>query len=153
MFNKDNIGYHCWVINRTKSKIIISDLGWTLQPNSTTDLLDCKHSRLSVSQVEKSFENGSLKEYYDKKIIGIRQVKPIPIMNRTIDIAKISYPTKNKTNIKLEEKHFKELEIDINEDDFALQNAEQSVMEHSGKTNLREQSNNSESFIEDDEKE
>lgn len=152
MFNKENIGYHCWVINRTKMVLNISDLGWALQPNSTTDILDCKHSMLSVAQVEKSLESGTLGDFEKRKWIAIRKVKPLPNISKVIDISKISYPSKNKTNIKMEEKRFKELEIDVNEDDFALQNADQSVVEHSGKTNLREQSNNSEFPIEDDKK-
>ncbi len=150
MFNKANIGYHCWIINKTKLKIVVDDLHLSLQPQSTIDILDCHHSMLTIQQVEASLNSSILSDLYNKKMIAFRMTQPQKDISRKIDISKLSIPTKNRTNIKMEQKRFKELEIDINEDDFALQNSNDSVLEHSGKTNLREQSNNEPSFIEDE---
>jgi len=83
--------------------------------------------------------------------IAIREQKAPQLMNQKIDISKMSIPKSMMPNVKIEIKHFKELELDdINIDTFAEQNADQSELEHSAKINMRELSNNSESNIEEE---
>lgn len=150
MINLKNKGYHCWVINKTNMKVCVSDLFLTLQPNSTTDILDYKHSALSVEQVEKSKETGSLRDLKNREFIAYRIERPLPINDRKIDISKVTLPKYAKTNVKIEERKFKELDLDLDPESFANDNAESAVAEHLPKINIREQSNNMEYIVEND---
>jgi len=153
MFNKANVGKHCYLVNKTKLQFSIGDLFLMLPPFKTIDLLDCYHSKLTEEQVHKSMESGCLAKLLNinPSPIAIREQKAPQLMNQKIDISKMSIPKSMMPNVKIEIKHFKELELDdINIDTFAEQNADQSELEHSAKINMRELSNNSESNIEEE---
>lgn len=152
MLNLKNKGYHCWVVNKTNMKICLSDIFITLPPNSTTDLLDYRHSPLTVEQVEKSIESGCLKNMFSRGAIAYRINKPEVYANRTIDISKLTIPKAPRTGVKIEEKKFTELDLDLNPDAFATENSDQVIAEHSPKINMREQSNNLEYIAEGDDK-
>ncbi len=108
----DNYGYHCWITNITRSKLVLWDLKYTIDPGKTVDLLDYRGSRLSVADVELSIKQGSLGKLYDLKMIKVRQGQPQKIDFKKIDVATLSFPNKVRTMIKIESQRFKELEFD-----------------------------------------
>lgn len=140
--NMNNYGYHCWITNVTKTKLILSDLKRTIDPGKTIDLLDFKGSRLTIAQIEKSIESGSLGYFYGKKFIRVRQGQPQKIDPKKIEVSKLTFPYKVRTMIQIEQQKFKELEfdsyelnklsnLDIEENDLAinLQEAQDNVSE------------------------
>lgn len=129
----ENKGYHCWVTNITKLNIMIGDLRIAIPPLSTIDLLDYKHSNFSVEQVAMSINKGSLHTRLNQKKILIRESAPKETQRR-IDISKTSFPFKNTIGIKAEEKKYKEIEQDFEDDEaFARDNMEAAIEEHKPK--------------------
>ncbi len=110
--NMANYGYHCWITNVTKSKLVLWDLKWTIDPGKTVDLLDYRGSRLSVADVETSIEKGSLGMLFSHKMIKVRHGKPQKIDFKKIEVESLSFPNKVRTMIKIESQRFKELEFD-----------------------------------------
>jgi len=127
---QENKGYHCWITNITKTKIVIGDLGITLNPRVTLDILDYRHSNLSIEQVAKSINEGSLSRRKAQNKIIIRQSAPPIEPIRRFDISKVSFPFKNSIGIKAEEKKYQEIEQDFEADEeFAMQNMESAIEE------------------------
>ncbi|MFZ4795949.1 MAG: hypothetical protein ACOYMA_00550 [Bacteroidia bacterium] len=149
--NKELIGYHCWLTNKTNRKIVVGDLRVTLQPYAILDILDYKHSVLTVNQVENSINVGSISKIIKLNKILIRKSEPKEkATNTTIEVSKTSIQTRNRTSIKSQEKVFKELELNLDEDDIADKNADMTEDEHKPKINMRQLYNNSEYKIEED---
>jgi len=151
--NKENFGYHCWVVNKTNRKITIGDLRLTLKPYDTLDILDYRHSNLSIKQVQLSLESGSLCERKKQKKIFIREIKPEIFVGRTIELSKVSFPNKGKSSVKIEEKIFAEFEISDDDNKFAMENTENAIEEHAPQINFRKEENsynNNQSFMNDD---
>ena len=141
---KENIGYHCWIVNLTNTHLSLTDVRVTLPPYSTMDILDYRHSSLTVQEVEKSLESGSLFTAQDKKRIRIRQSQPQALPEKTIELSQVSFPNKYRSSVVIEEKHYEELDLFINDEEFAEQNAEMSMLEHEPKINIKKSSNSEE---------
>ena len=121
-----NKGYHCYVTNITKRDIHIGDLGIKISPFQTVDLLNERHSILTVERVKKSIEQGSLFKRLQKKQLLIRQSEPKQTQ-RTLEVSKAIFPHRKRTAVKFEEKVFEELEIGTDledEDAFAEEMAD-----------------------------
>lgn len=116
MISKDKKGYHCWVTNLTKRDIGIGDLGVEVKSMTTVDLLSPGHSYLTVSRIKKSMESGSLKRRKDQKSLIIRFSKP-ELIERKIEVSKVTFPGKYRSSVKFEEKVYKELEVGGSFDD------------------------------------
>ncbi len=148
-----------WVKNLTNRKVVISDLCWAIQPYSTVNLLDPRHSRLTVARIEKSLKEGSLLRREKAGILKIIESAPkaMPVIkseetittttNKVINVNKVSFPFKNKSLVQLEEKKFEELQqleepvqapteaaADLA---FATEQAEIDLDEHQPKINIR----------------
>jgi len=135
-----NIGYHCWITNITNRDILIGDLGARVPAKKTIDLLDNYHSIYTLDQIKKSKETGSLAARLKAKQIIIRDTEPV-INNaeRTISISNTSFPNRNRSIVKNEERIFKELEIDDakdNEEAFAEEMAESAIKDHAATIDL-----------------
>jgi len=130
-----DLGYHCWVTNFTKRDILIGDLGVRIPAKGTVDLLDPRHSYLSLERVTYSLEKGSLARRMDPKIqpkqIGVRHGPPQVLPKRVISKSEVSFPNKDRSLVKIEEKSFPELELDaMDEENFAEEMAESALMDH-----------------------
>lgn len=141
MTKPSNIGYHCWVTNVTKRDILVGDLGVKIPAMRTVDLLDNRHSILTLDKVKKSLESGSLARRLatKPKQILIRQSEPEPPLARQIDLSKVTFPNKKRSTIKFEEKVFEELELDSTPEDeelFAEEMAESAVIDHAATIDL-----------------
>jgi hypothetical protein len=119
---KLNKGYHCWLTNITKYKIVLGDLKFTLQPRQTIDILDDKHSNYTVEEVQKSISSGSISKKLNKSIY-VRTSKPEPKRERKIKISEISYPYKSRSIVEVEEPNYDELEIEFSDEEYAEENA------------------------------
>ena len=138
-------GYHCWVTNLTKMKIVLGDLKLTLQPYKTLDILDKRHSNLTLEEVAKSIQSGSIYKKWQEKKISFREKAPTPKNDKKIELSKVSFPYKYRQYSPVEQKVFSEFDLDFDTDKFAELNADASEIEHEPQINLRKQLNNEES--------
>jgi len=128
-------GYHCWITNISKNKVIIGDLGLPIAPRQTIDLLDPKRSYFTIEQIEKSVASGSLYKRINQKVIVIRKAVPEKPQERQINVAETSYPYKLLYLMELENPVFEELEFDSTDEAdeaFANKNADYVNDERSG---------------------
>ena len=131
--NKDRKYYHCWVTNITKMNLTINDIGYTISPYKTMDVLDYLHSNLTPEKVQKSIESGDLKHGLDRKLLVIRQSEPEVEKPRTLEISKASFPNKQRSILEIEEKYYKELDFDSNflsDEDFVEKTIESAQDDH-----------------------
>ena len=110
MRNWPNKGYHCWVSNLTNHPIKIGDLGISIPPYKTIDLLDWKRSSLTLPAVQMSLEKGALLRKQDEKLIIIRQSKPEKKHLELVPLSKVYIPSRARSFITIEEKKYEELE-------------------------------------------
>ena len=137
MKNSNNKGYHCWVSNITKRDVRLGDLGVCIRSKTTLDLLDCSHSHLSIEQVKKSIENGSLKKRIKQKALFLRYSEPEPKMPRQIEVSEASFPERKRSLVIHTEPEFDELDF-TSEDEvkFAEETAESALKEHAAKIQI-----------------
>lgn len=114
--------------------VTINDIGYTISPYKTMDILDYLHSNLTPEKVQKSIESGDLRYYFeDKKMIVIRQSEPEVEKPRTLEISKASFPNKQRSILEIEEKYYKELDFDNNflsDEDFVEKTIESAQNDH-----------------------
>lgn len=125
--------YHCWVTNLTKTNLVIHDIGYTLRPYSTVDVLDYKHSYLTPEKVQKSIDDGDLRERAEKSLIVIRQSAPEKVVEKTIEVCKASFPNKTRSVVEIEEKYYKELDFDdtfVSDEEFIENTLESAEEDH-----------------------
>jgi hypothetical protein len=131
--NKDRKYYHCWVRNITNINLVINDMGCTISPYKTVDILDYLHSYLTPENVQKSIDSGDLRYFADKKMLVIRQSEPEAEKPRTLEISKASFPNKQRSILEIEEKYYKELDFDNNflsDEDFVEKTMESAQDDH-----------------------
>jgi hypothetical protein len=69
-----------WITNITKKAVSISDLGTTLQPYKSINLLGSKNSAYTIEQIELSLKEGSL--FQNRNRVKIRQSAPEKIESK-----------------------------------------------------------------------
>lgn len=130
-------GYHCWLTNITKNKIVLSDLKFTLKPYQTIDILDERHSIYTVEQVANSIKDGSISKRLNKSIF-VRMSEPPKPIDRRIDLSETSFPYKQRTIVEVKKPNYEELEIGISDEEYANENADSAGSEqerHLAETN------------------
>ncbi|HUU88073.1 MAG TPA: hypothetical protein VMX17_10015 [Candidatus Glassbacteria bacterium] len=137
MKNPNNKGYHCWVSNITKRDIRLADLGVCIRSKTTLDLLSCNHSHLTVAQVKKSIENGSLKKRIMQKALFLRYSEPEAKVPRQIEISEAIFPERKRSIIVHKEPEFDELDFTLEDEaNFAEETAESALKEHAARIQI-----------------
>lgn len=94
--------------------VSLSDLQLVVPAGRSWNLLDGKHFRYTLEQLEKSAKDGSIFKKSDK--IKVRNVAPTEPVKAGIYVAtdpvEIQRNTKLRSLVKIEEKKYEELEID-----------------------------------------
>ncbi len=129
---KNNNVEEFWITNITNTNVNLTDLGFTVKPWMTINILDSRHYYFTKEQILKSVESGSLYKRRDKIVVR----KTPPILNKphlvTVDENSIT-PNKSKSSIVVVEKNYEDLnfpELSIKDDDFAERNAEVALLDH-----------------------
>jgi len=137
MKNPNNKGYHCWVSNISKRDILLGDLGVRIRSKTTLDLLDCRHSYLTIDQVKKSIASGSLGKRIKQKFLFLRYSEPEPKMPRQVEISNATFPDRKRSVIVHMEPEFDELDFTReDEENFANETAESALKEHAAKIQI-----------------
>ena len=98
-----------WITNISKMNVCLRDLAITIKANSHANLLDSKHYKYTLEQLEKSAESGSIFRKSDK--IKVRKVLPL-YLQKTLELSKDPLELVNKplySKIEIKEEKFDEL--------------------------------------------
>lgn len=114
-----------WIVNVSDRNVSLSDLNLTVPAFCSMNLLDKKHHKYTIEQLEKSKQQGSIFKKRDK--IKIRENAPQASKNSPPVSFNSVLPSRQRSVMVIEEKTFEELEIMENqkqEEKFAEENAE-----------------------------
>lgn len=120
-----------WVTNICNRNVSLADLNLTIPAYRSVNLLDQKHYKYTLEQLEKSRTKGSL--FAKRSIISIREVEPTVIKPDFPMLYETYIPTRERSIFEINEKRYEELEFsDANkkaEETFAEENAEFAQMD------------------------
>lgn len=123
-----------WVTNFSKKIVSLSDLGISIQPYRSVNLLDPKRYYLTKEQLTASATSGSLK--VKSSMISIRKVPPYEQIPQPIpQDDNPEFPSRIRSGIESKVQHFNEL--DISDEKYATDNADFAAADHLGKWNKR----------------
>ena len=98
-----------WVSNISNRNVTLSDLALNVPAFRTVNLLDKKHYKYTLEQLEKSRDSGSIYAKRDK--IKVRQVAP-EIIQPNMPFLKETYiPSRERSILEIKEQHYEELEV------------------------------------------
>lgn len=102
-----------WIKNISKMNVSLSDLQLVVPAGRNWNLLDQKHFKYTLEQLEKSASVGSIFKKNDK--IKVRNVPPEEIVRPgiyvAVDPSLIQRTAKIRSLVKIEEKKYEELEL------------------------------------------
>jgi len=119
-----------WVVNISPKQILLEDLATSIKPFTTVNLLDPRHYKYTLEQLNKSKESGSI--YKKGLFIKVRECAPPPTpidMSKLIDKAS-SMPSREKSIFVIEEKEYEELYVGDSEEQERKKIDEQIAKEH-----------------------
>ena len=118
-----------WVSNISNRNVTLSDLALNVPAFRTVNLLDKKHYKYTLEQLEKSRDSGSIYAKRDK--IRVRQVAPEVIQPNVPFLKETYIPSRKRSILEIKEQHYEELEVDQKkqEEDYANENAEYAQMD------------------------
>ena len=111
---------HFWLTNMTNRIISLPDLCVSIKPYSSVNLLDKKHYKYSVEELEKSLESGSIYKKRDK--IALRKIPPQTEKKQILITENPSFPLKERSIVPSNEVQYEEL--NVSDEDFANENSE-----------------------------
>ncbi len=93
-----------WVSNISNRNVTLSDLALNVPAFRTVNLLDKKHYKYTLEQLEKSRDSGSIYAKRDK--IRVRQVAP-EIIQPNMPFLKETYiPSRERSILEIKEQHY-----------------------------------------------
>lgn len=118
-----------WITNISKKAINLYDIGITIMPMTSLNLLDSKHYRLTLEQLEKSAKSGSiaLKSNY----VVVRAVPPDAKKNYLPFDKNAIMPTRHRSAVENEDIKYEEL--NISDEKYAEENSDTAQQDHLGK--------------------
>lgn len=119
-----------WVSNISNRNVTLSDLALNIPAFRTVNLLDKKHYKYTLEQLQKSEKNGSIFAKRDK--IRVRLVAP-NVTQADMPFLKETYiPSRERSVLEIKEQHYEELEVveqQKKEEEYADENAETAQMD------------------------
>lgn len=111
-----------WITNASKFNVTLADLALNIKSYTTVNLLDKKHYKYTIEQLQKSSISGSLFKKRDK--IMIRNLAPIINKEQiSIQAQNIDIVAKERSIFNIKEEKYEELQIsddDYIKEDFEL---------------------------------
>jgi hypothetical protein len=108
------------VTNISDRNVTLTDLAINIKSFTTVNLLDSKHYQLTLEQLQKSEQCGSI--FNKKSAIKVRKYPP-PILKTTILCNRESViPTRERSTLVITQENFEELRV--SDEEFAEENAD-----------------------------
>jgi hypothetical protein len=114
-----------WVTNISNMNVTLSDLALNIPAYRTVNLMDTRHYPYTLEQLQKSATNGSL--FKKRNRIVVRKVAPEihkeekPINRQT------AIPSRERSILEIKEEKYEELQI--TNEEFAIENADLAEMD------------------------
>lgn len=102
-----------WVTNCSNRNVTLADLALNIKAYTSVNLLDKRHYKYTLEQLEKSEKEGSI---FNKKTFIKKRLTPPVIVKEEMPFLKDTViPSRERSTLVIKEMHYKEL--DISEDD------------------------------------
>jgi hypothetical protein len=121
-----------WLTNISERDVSLSDLNLTIRSFTSVNLLDKKHYKFTLNELQKSLETGSLYKKRDK--IVKRKVPPESVMNVKLIINNNSViPSKARSALEIQNEYYEEeiLDENLSDEKFAEDSANLEILETS----------------------
>lgn len=109
-----------WVTNTSPMNVTLADLALNIRARCSVNLLDSKHFKYTLEQLQKSAISGSLFKKRDK--IAIRHIPPVLLKEEPSINRKTVIPGRERSVLVIKEEEYEELKI--TDDQYAEENAE-----------------------------
>src|ERR1035437_3003400 len=107
-----------WLVNLSDRNITLTDLALNIKAYTSINLLDKKHYRYTIEQLEKSKESGSI--FNKKHALKVRETAP-DIVKNIIEINKEAIiPTRERSIYSIKNEKYEELQV--TDDEYAEEN-------------------------------
>ncbi len=114
-----------WLTNLSNRNVSLADLNLTIKAFSSINLLDMKHYQYTPEQLQKSSESGSIFKKRDKLIV--RKIAP-EVLKANIPFNRETFiPTREHSTLVIKDEKYEEL--DLSDEQFAMENAETADMD------------------------
>lgn len=104
-----------WVTNVCSRNVTLADLALTIKAFTTVNLLDARHYYLTLEQLQKSADSGSL--FKKQRLVKVRDKAPEPIFQQPALISSAVLPNQKRSILEIKEENYDELKI--SDDDYA----------------------------------
>ena len=98
-----------WVTNRSDRNVTLADLALNIKAFTSVNLLDKKHYKYTLEQLEKSRDSGSIFNKRDK--IFVRQKAPTVIKMDIPFLSETYIPSRERSILSINEVRYEELEL------------------------------------------
>jgi hypothetical protein len=120
-----------WITNLSNRNVTLADLAVNIPAFRSVNLLDKRHYRYTLEQLQKSAESGSIFKKSDK--IKVRKAPP-QIIQPNMPFLKETYiPSRERSTLTITEEKYEELDFSIEQkkkdEDYANENAEYAQMD------------------------
>lgn len=117
-----------WLTNISNRNVSIADLALTVNAFTSVNLLDKKHYKYTLEQLEKSKKQGSIAKKRNK--LKVREVEP-EVIKMDMPLRQETYiPSRERSVFSIKEEKYEELSVDevkdirAKEEEYAQENAE-----------------------------
>jgi hypothetical protein len=109
-----------WVTNICPMNVSLADLNLTIKAFSSVNLLDKKHYKYTLEQLQKSVESGSIFKKRDR--IVVRRLAP-EILKANVPLTRETFiPSRERSTLVIKEENYEEL--NISDEEFAKANVD-----------------------------
>ena len=109
-----------WITNISPLNVTLADLALNIKARSSVNLLDEKHYKYTLEQIQKSATSGSIFKKRDK--IVIRRLAPIIDKENIAINREAIIPSRERSIFSFKEEEYEELKV--SDDEYAKENAE-----------------------------
>jgi hypothetical protein len=98
-----------WITNICNRNVSLADLNLTVPKFCSMNLLDKRHHKYTLEQLEKSRDSGSL--FVKKSMISVRKVAPTVIKVDMPFLQETYIPSRERSTLVIKEERYEELEL------------------------------------------
>jgi hypothetical protein len=114
-----------WVTNISNRNVTLSDLALNIPAFRTVNLMDTRHYQYTPEQLHKSATSGSL--FYKRNMIVVRKIAPEVHKDKKAINHQSAIPSRERSILEIKEEKYEELQV--SNEDFALENADLADMD------------------------
>lgn len=111
-----------WVSNISNMNVTLADLALNIKARSSINLLDSRHYKYTLEQLQNSAEKGSIFKKRDK--IFVRKLAPEILKSNLQFNREAAIPSRERSVLEIKQNHYEELSISVSDEEFANEHAD-----------------------------